>query len=167
VVDEQGRRVGPGVVGELVIRGAHVMRGYWNKPEETARRLRPGTQVGEKVLYSGDLFRTDEEGFLYFVGRTDDIFKCKGEKISPREIENVLYELEGVAEAVVFGVDDPLDGHAIKAVVVPAEGAALTEQEVRRHCRARLETYMVPKLVEFCTSLPKTASGKIRRAVVG
>lgn len=167
VVDEQGRRVGPGVVGELVIRGAHVMRGYWNKPEETARRLRPGTHVGEKVLYSGDLFRTDQEGFLYFVGRTDDIFKCKGEKIVPREIENVLYELEGVAEAVVFGMDDPLDGHAVKAVVVPAEGAALTEEEVRRHCRARLETYMVPKLVEFCTSLPKTESGKIRRAVVG
>ena len=163
VVDEQGRRVAPGVVGELVIRGAHVMRGYWNRPRETAERIRDGAQPGEKVLHSGDLFRMDEDGFLYFVARKDDIFKCKGEKISPKEIESVIYALEAVAEAVVLGVDDPIEGQAIKAIIVPRAGATLTESMVRQHCRANLETYMIPKLVEIRDSLPKTDSGKIQR----
>ena len=166
IVDENGRRVGPGVIGELVIRGANVMRGYWGKPKETAERLRDGDIPGEKVLYAGDLFYADEEGFLYFVGRKDDVFKCKGEKISPREIENVLYELEAVAEAAVIGVDDPIDGQAIKAFVVPRDGAELTEQQVRHHCRANLENYMVPKFVEICRALPKTESGKIKKSVL-
>ena len=139
------------------------MRGYWGKPEETAERLRDGEILGEKVLYSGDLFRMDEEGFLYFVGRKDDVFKCKGEKISPREIENVLYDLEAVAEAAVIGVDDPIDGQAIKAYVVPREGSHLDENSIRQHCRANLESYMVPKFVEIRQSLPKTDSGKIRK----
>lgn len=163
VVDEQGRRVGPGTTGELVVRGANVMRGYWGKPEETGQRLRDGDIPGEKVLYSGDLFRTDEEGLLYFVARKDDVFKCKGEKISPREIEDALYELDSVAEAAVVGVEDPIDGQAIKAFIVPRNGSAPTEQLIRRHCRARLEGYMVPKFVEIVASLPKTDSGKIRR----
>src|SRR5690606_26203191 len=119
---------------------------------------------GEKVLYSGDLFHTDEEGFLYFVGRKDDVFKCKGEKISPKEIENVLYALESVAEAAVVGVEDPIDGMAIKALVVPRNGAVLTEQHVRQHCRANLENYMVPKFIEIRGSLPKTDSGKIKKS---
>ena len=163
VVDEQGRRVGPGVVGELVIRGANVMRGYWGKPEETRQRLRDGDIPGEKVLYAGDRFRMDEEGFLYFVGRKDDIFKCKGEKISPKEIENVLYELDTVGEAAVIGVDDPIDGQAIKAFVAPRNGSPLTVQDIRNHCRANLENYMVPKFVEIVASLPKTDSGKIKK----
>jgi len=166
VVDEEGNRVGPGVVGELVIRGGNVMRGYWNKPEATARRLRDGFVPFEKVLYSGDLFYTDEEGFLYFVGRKDDVFKCKGEKVSPREIENVLYELEFVAEAAVLGVDDPIDGHAIKVFVAPHNGATLTEQQIRQHCRANLENYMLPKFVEIRDSLPKTESGKIKKSAL-
>ena len=166
VVDEQGRRVGPNVVGELVIRGANVMRGYWGKPDQTRDRLRDGYMPGEKVLYSGDLFRMDEDGFLYFVGRKDDIFKCKGEKVSPKEIENVLYELDAVAEAAVIGVDDPIDGAAIKAFVVRREGSELTEQQVRQHCRANLENYMVPKFVEMCQSLAKTDSGKIKKMVL-
>jgi len=166
VVDDAGRRLGPGQVGELVIRGANVMPGYWGKPEETNRRLRDGDILGQKVLYSGDLFYTDEEGFLYFVGRKDDIFKCKGEKVSPKEIENVLYELEAVAEAAVVGVDDPIDGQAVKAIVVPRGTAALTEQQVRQHCRANLENYMVPKFVEIRDSLPKTDSGKIKKSVL-
>ena len=163
VVDEQGRRVGPGVVGELVVRGANVMRGYWGNAEETSRRLRPGDIPGELVLYTGDLFRTDEEGFLYFVARKDDIFKCKGETVSPREIENMLYELGAVAEAAVIGVDDPVDGKAVKVFVVPRNGAALTEQQIRRHCQANLESHMLPKFVEFRESLPKTESGKIAK----
>ena len=166
IVDDQGQRVGPNVVGELVIRGANVMRGYWGKPEETAKRLREGDIPGEKVLYSGDYFRMDEEGFLYFIGRKDDIFKCKGEKISPKEIEHVLYELDAVAEAAVIGVDDPTDGSAIKAFVVLRGGAGLTEQDIRHHCRANLENYMVPKFVEIRDSLPKTESGKIKKTAL-
>ena len=117
VDDEKGARVAPGVVGELVIRGAHVMKGYWENPEATDRALKPGPFPWEKVLYTGDLFRTDAEGFLYFVGRKDDIIKTRGEKVSPKEVENVLYALPGIREAVVVGVPDPILGLAIKAVV--------------------------------------------------
>ena len=91
-----GNALPSGEVGELVIRGPHVMKGYWENPEATDRALRPGPYPWEKVLYTGDLFRTDEEGFLYFVGRKDDIIKTRGEKVSPKEVENVLYALPGV-----------------------------------------------------------------------
>lgn len=166
IVDEQGQRVGPGVVGELVVRGGHVMQGYWEKPEETAERLKPGPYPWEKVLYTGDLFRMDEEGYLYFVGRKDDIIKTRGEKVSPKEVENVLYALEGVKEAAAVGVPDPVLGQAIKAVLVLGEGVTLTEKEVLRHCARHLEDFMVPKSVEFRDALPKTDSGKIRRKEV-
>jgi long-chain acyl-CoA synthetase len=164
VVDEDGRRASPGVVGELVVRGASVMRGYWGQPEATEACLRDGEIEGEKVLYTGDQFWADDEGFLYFVGRQDDVFKCKGEKISPKEVEHVIYELDAVAEVAVIGVPDEIDGHAIEAIVAPRPGASLTESDVRRHCRARLENYMVPRRVELRDALPKTESGKIRRA---
>jgi long-chain acyl-CoA synthetase len=164
VVDENGKRVAPGVAGELVVRGASVMRGYWAKPEATAAVLRDGEVDGEKVLHTGDQFWADDEGFLWFVGRDDDVFKCRGEKISPSEVEDVLYELDAVGEAAVVGVPHDIDGTAVKAVVAPRAGAALDEATVRRHCRARLEGYMVPRFVEVRDSLPKTESGKIRRA---
>jgi amino acid adenylation domain-containing protein len=160
IVDDQGRRLNDGV-GELVIRGSNVMKGYWELPEETARMLKPGTIPGEQVLYSGDLFRMDEEGFLYFIGRKDDIIKTKGEKVSPREVENVLYELPGVVDAAVVGVADPVLGQAIKAVVTMKEGAELTERAILMHCASRLEDFMVPKIVEFRATMPKTSSGKI------
>jgi long-chain acyl-CoA synthetase len=163
IVDENERRVGPGIVGELVIRGSNVMKGYWELPEETEERLKPGPLPGEKVLYSGDLFYADEEGYLYFVGRKDDIIKTRGEKVSPREVEDVLYALEGVAEAAVIGVPDPVLGSAIKAVVTLRPGAQLAAQDVLRHCSDRLEDFMVPKMVEFRASLPKTESGKISK----
>lgn len=165
VVDAAGRPVAPGTVGELVIRGPHVMKGYWEDPVATERALRPGPFAWEKVLYTGDLFRADEEGFLYFVARKDDVIKTRGEKVSPKEIENVLYALAGVAEAVVVGVPDAILGMAIKAVVVPAD-ATLTAQDVLRHCARHLEEFMVPKLVEFRDSLPKTDSGKISRRLI-
>jgi acyl-CoA synthetase (AMP-forming)/AMP-acid ligase II len=163
IVDDNGRRVGPGVIGELVVRGSNVMKGYWELPEETDRVLRCGYLPGEKVLYTGDLFRMDEEGFLYFVGRKDDIIKCRGEKVSPKEIEDVLYSLDGVAEAVVIGVPDGLLGQAIKAVITLREGAQLTQRDVQSHCSQHLEDFMVPKFVEFRDSLPKTSSGKISK----
>jgi amino acid adenylation domain-containing protein len=166
VADETGARLGPGEVGELVVRGPHVMQGYWEDPEATARALRPGPYPWERVLHTGDLFRMDEEGFLYFVSRKDDIIKTRGEKVSPREVENVLYLLPEVREAAVIGVPDPLLGMAVKAVLVLAPGASLGEREVIRHCAARLEDFMVPKQVEFRAELPKTDSGKISRRLV-
>ena len=163
VVDEEGRRVGPGVIGELVVRGSNVMKGYWDLPEETDRVLKPGAFPGERMLYTGDLFRIDEEGYLYFVGRKDDIIKTRGEKVSPKEVENVLYALDGVAEAAVVGVPDPVLGQAIKAVVALREDTRLTEQDLLRHCARHLEDFMVPRAVEFRESLPKTTSGKISK----
>lgn len=166
IVDEEGRRLPPGAVGELVVRGANLMRGYWRRPEETARVLRDGELSGEKVLHTGDLFRQDEDGDLYFVGRKDDMFKCRGEKVSPREIENALFELQEIAEAAVIGVPDPIDGMAIKAFVVLREGCALGENALRRHCALRLEQRLTPRFFEFCPSLPKTESGKITRRLL-
>jgi long-chain acyl-CoA synthetase len=166
VVDEHGGRVGPGIVGELVIRGAHVMKGYWENPEATARALRPGPHAWERVLHTGDLFRTDDEGYLYFIGRKDDIIKSRGEKVAPKEVENVIYGLPGVAEVAVIGVPDPILGNAVKAVVAREPDAGLTEVDVVRHCARFLEDYMVPKFVEFRPSLPKTESGKISRRLV-
>ncbi|HYD57044.1 MAG TPA: AMP-binding protein, partial [Burkholderiales bacterium] len=96
VVDEGGRKAAPGVVGELVIRGAHVMKGYWGDPQATDRALRPGPFPWERVLHTGDLFRSDEDGYLYFVARKDDIIKSRGEKVSPKEVETVLYEMPGI-----------------------------------------------------------------------
>lgn len=166
VVDEHGRKAPPGAVGELVIRGPHVMKGYWGDPEATDRALKPGPFPWEKVLYTGDLFRADEEGFLYFVGRKDDIIKSRGEKVSPKEVESVLYEMPGVREAAVIGVPDPVLGMAIKAVVVADAQARLTERDVIRHCAKRLEDFMVPRMVEFRDALPKSDNGKISRRQV-
>ena len=142
------------------------MKGYWGNPEATARALRPGAHEWEKVLYTGDLFRSDDEGFLYFVGRKDDIIKSRGEKVAPKEVENAIYALPGVTEAVVIGVPDPILGSAIKAVVATEPGASLEAVDVVRHCARYLEDYMVPKFVEFRPSLPKTDSGKISRRLV-
>jgi long-chain acyl-CoA synthetase len=118
VLNDAGEPVAPGEVGELVVRGSNVMQGYWNMPEETARVLRPGRYPWEKVLYTGDLFTVDEDGFLYFVSRKDDIIKSRGEKVSPREVEAVISEMPSVQEVAVVGVPDPILGQAIKAVAV-------------------------------------------------
>ena len=164
LVDDQDHRVGPNRVGQLVIRGATVMRGYWGKPDATARKLRPGPLPGELVLYTGDLCRLDEDGYLYFVGRMDEVIKSRGEKVAPEEVERALVKIPGIREAGVIGVPDEVLGQAIKAFVILEDGASLTEQAVRIECQARLEGYMVPKHVVFVTSLPRTTTGKIARA---
>ena len=166
IVDDKGRRCAPHQAGELVVRGGSLMQGYWNRPEETGRALRDGDIPGERVLFTGDIFTMDEDGDLYFVGRKDDVFKCRGEKVSPREVENVLYELEEIAEAAVIGVADPIDGMAIKACVVPVAGSRLGEADLRRHCLARLEPRLVPRFFDICRELPKTDSGKITKAAL-
>ena len=162
IEDPAGQRLGPDEVGELVVRGRHVMRGYWGDVEATTMRFRPSPIFGERFCYTGDLFRMDEDGFFYFVARKDDIIKSRGEKVAPKEVENVLYQLEGVAEAAVVGVPDRILGQAIKAFVV-TQDHALSEAEVFSHCRAHLEDFMVPKQIEFCETLPKTTSGKIKK----
>jgi len=162
VEDPNGVRLGPNQVGELVVRGRHVMRGYWRDPEATATRFRDGPLPGERLCYSGDLFRMDHEGYFYFVGRMDDIIKSRGEKVAPKEVENVLYALDGVVEAAVIGVPDTVLGEAIKAFLVVSDGS-LTAMEVMAHCKEHLEDYMVPRQVEFRKELPKTSSGKIKK----
>lgn len=163
VVDDAGQRVPPGVVGELVVRGSHLMRGYWDAPAETAKVLRPGPFPNEVVLYTGDLFRMDAEGFLYFVGRKDDIIKSRGEKVSPREVEDVLCALPGVVQAAVYGLPDEVLGEAICAAVVTDGATPLTERDVLTHCARHLESFMVPKRVEFLTCFPTTSSAKVSR----
>lgn len=166
LVDEHGHRLPNGSTGELVVQGPHVMQGYWRKPLETAQRLRHCPATGDTVLYTGDLFRTDTEGYLYFVARRDDIIKSRGEKVSPREVEDALHAVEGVCEAAVVGVPDVLLGEAVKAYVTLHAGVQLTERELIRHCLARLESYMVPKHVEIVDSLPRTDNGKITKAAL-
>jgi len=167
LADEAGRRLSNGATGELVVRGSHVMRGYWEKPTQTAERLKPGPLPGERVLHTGDIFRSDAEGYLYFVARKDDIIKSRGEKVSPREVENVIDRLPGVLEAAVVGVPDAVFGQAVKAFVVLGPGRRYSEREIIGHCGARLESYMVPKYVEFVDGLPKTDNGKIKRQALG
>jgi long-chain acyl-CoA synthetase len=162
IEDEAGNRLGAGAIGELVVRGRHVMRGYWEAPQATAQRYRPGPIPGERLCYTGDLFRLDDDGFLYFVGRKDDIIKSRGEKVAPKEVENVLYAIPGVVEAAVIGVPDPVLGQAVKAILV-VDGGQLSEAQVLAYCRANLEDFMVPKSVEFRAELPKTDSGKIKK----
>lgn len=165
IVDDRGLPVGPGVIGELVVRGPHLMQGYWNDAQATAAALRPAGSGWEHVLHTGDLFRADEDGFLYFVSRKDDIVKTRGEKVAPKEVEAVLHDCSGVAEAVVVGVPDPILGSALHAFVVRSD-PALTARDVIRHCARRLQDFMVPKTVEFRSELPKTPNGKISRHLV-
>jgi acyl-CoA synthetase (AMP-forming)/AMP-acid ligase II len=163
--DETGKRLGCGETGELVVRGRHVMQGYWQAPELTAQRFRPGPLPNERVCYTGDLFRMDQDGYLYFVSRKDDIIKTRGEKVSPVELERVLYGLEGVTKAAVIGVKDDVLGQAIKVYLV-SENDTLTEKDVLRYCRQHVEDYMVPKYVEIVEELPISASGKILKTAL-
>jgi len=166
IVDEHDRRLGPNEVGILVVRGATVMKGYWEKPEETSKKLRPGLLPGEHVLYTGDLCRIDEDGYLYFVGRTDDIIKTRGEKVAPKEIENVIHDIPGVREVAVVGIDDEVLGQAVKAYVSLEDGSKITEKNILAHCAEHLENFMMPKYVEIVPTLPKMASGKINKAAL-
>lgn len=164
IVDKQGKRIDKsGVVGELVVRGSHIMSGYWNKPEETNKMIKQGKYPGDKWLFTGDYFLMDEENDLYFCGRKDDMIKTSGEKVSPKEIENVIYELNDVEEVAVIGVADELLGEAIKAFVSLKKDSDLDENKIIFYCSKRLERFMVPKYVEFLNRLPKTVTGKIRK----
>jgi acyl-CoA synthetase (AMP-forming)/AMP-acid ligase II len=166
VAGDQGRVAAVDEIGELMVRGSHVMQGYWKDSRGTTERLRPGRWPWERVLATGDLFRQDSEGFLYFVGRRDDLIKSRGEKVAPREVEEVLHSVPGVREAAVVGAPDELLGQAVHAHVAPQGGCRLDGDELRRRCTEMLESHKVPQRVIFHTALPRTANGKLDRAAL-
>ncbi len=172
LIDARGRRLPAGSEGELVVRGANVARGYWRRPQETAEKFIPSPMAeacsAERVLRTGDRFRMDRNGLLTFIGREDEIFKCRGEKVAPMAIECVLASLDGVVDAAVTGVAHEEDGTAIHAVVVLEANATVDERTLRAHCRALLEPALQPRFIEFRREIPRTSNGKvIRRALVG
>jgi acyl-CoA synthetase (AMP-forming)/AMP-acid ligase II len=167
VLNEQGQLCKPGEPGELVHRGPTVSLGYWNRPEDTARALRPNPllppELGdcEKVCYSGDLVKVDEDGFLYFIGRRDTMIKSSGFRISPTEVEEVLFQSGKLRGAAVIGIPDETLGQTIKAFVVAKDGNALEIDAMLAYCAEKMPRYMLPKTFEVLSELPKTSSGKV------
>lgn len=160
IVDDNEVPVRQGEVGELLLRGPHVIPGYWNNSEATRDTIRDGW------LHTGDLAKQDDEGFFYIVGRKKDMFISGGENVYPVEIENALYAHPAVAEAAVVGIPDPKWGEVGKAVIVLKPGAAWSADEVLEYLRARLARYKVPKKVEFRAELPKSSAGKILKRLL-
>lgn len=156
-IDTGSKFLPPGEVGELVIRGPQVMKGYWNMPDQSAKTLRNGW------LYTGDMARMDEDGYFYIVDRKKDMIIASGFNIYPREIEEVLFEHPKVQEAVVAGVPDAYRGETVKAYIVLKEGKNAAAEEMIAYCREKLAPYKVPKMVEFRQELPKSAVGKLLR----
>jgi long-chain acyl-CoA synthetase len=163
IQDAKGNKLPPGQVGELIVSGPNIMRGYWNDPENTNQVLSDSKNPGEKILHTGDLFRTDEEGYFYYVSRMDDVIKSRGLKVSPLEVENVIYLCEDVLEVRVIGVPDEVLGMAVKAEIVLKKDSQTTKDQIKAHCQSRLEDFQIPGIIEFVQSLPKSAGGKIRR----
>ena len=150
----------PGQVGELIIRGPQVMRGYWGRPEETAKTLR------NNWLYTGDIAYMDDEGYFFIVDRKKDLIISGGYNIYPREIDEVLYEHPKVADAVCVGVTHKTRGEIVKAYIVPKPGQEVDKKEIIAFCRQKLANYKVPKQIEFREELPKTIVGKVLRRVL-
>jgi acyl-CoA ligase (AMP-forming) (exosortase A-associated) len=169
VVRPDGTPCAPGEPGELVHRGALVSLGYWNDVEKTALRFKPAPvqadeiKIPELAVWSGDTVTTDEEGYLYFVGRRDEMIKTSGYRVSPTEVEEVLYATGLVSEAVVVGAPHPALGQAIVVIAVAANPSASATEELLAACRKALPTYMVPAHVEWRDSLPRNANGKLDR----
>jgi long-chain acyl-CoA synthetase len=162
LLNERGEKIiKPGEIGELVVRGSNVMKGYWNLPEETAKRLRPGIYPGEKNLFTDDLFKMDEENYLYFIARKNNMIKTAGEMVIPKEVENVLYEIDDIIEAGVVGIPDEILGQAITAFIALKEDSKLTKDEIILYCSENLEKYKVPRFIEIRKKLPKTTTGKL------
>ena len=167
IVNDNGKPCQPGEVGELVHRGPTVSMGYWGEPELTATRLRPHPflprELGqhEKVCYSGDLVKMDDEGFLYFVGRRDTMIKSSGFRISPTEIEEILLSSGKLQGAAVIGVSDVILGQKIHAFVVLRRGVTLSPDDLIAFCAQNLPHYMIPKHLEILDEIPKTPNGKV------
>ncbi|MAT52743.1 MAG: acyl-CoA ligase (AMP-forming), exosortase A system-associated [Porticoccaceae bacterium] len=170
VVREDGSECAPGEPGELVHRGALVAMGYWNDPDKTAERFKPcpgrptELPLTEIAVWSGDQVRKDDEGYLYFISRKDEMIKTSGYRVSPTEVEEVVYGLEGVAELAAVGLPHQDLGQAI--LLVAAANPAITEEAVLNHCRQTLPNYMVPLAVRFIETLPRNQNGKIDRKLL-
>ncbi|MEK6626045.1 MAG: fatty acid--CoA ligase family protein, partial [Bdellovibrionota bacterium] len=164
LLSPQGLPVAAGNLGILHVRGPHLMMGYWKKPYETEQMLKEGIYPGEKILCTHDWFTIDSDGFLYFKGRSDDIIKTRGEKVSPIEVENCLDGIAGVRDSAVLGEADELWGQAIIAYVVLDGTVDLNEHDVIKICRNKLENNMVPKKVILVDTLPTTPSGKVTKS---
>jgi acyl-CoA synthetase (AMP-forming)/AMP-acid ligase II len=160
IVREDGSDADVGEPGEVRVRGANVMRGYWNNPEATAAVLQDGW------LRTGDMGHLDADGFLWLAGRRSDMIKTGAHRVHPVDIEDAIAELPGVSEVAVVGIDDDVLGQAIKAFVVAPGLPPRSENLIKAHCRERLATYKIPRDIQFVTALPRTASGKVRRAAL-
>lgn len=161
VVDGRGVQVRPGEMGEIIARGENVMLGYWKDPEETAKVLRDGW------LHTGDLATVDEDGFIFIAGRKGEMIKSGAHRISPKEIEEVIASIPGVAEVAVAGRSDEILGERIAAFIVPREEGAIETREVLLYCRQNLPSYKIPHDIIFVRELPKTGSGKVRKFLLG
>lgn len=158
---ETGEAAPPGQIGELLIKGPQVMKGYWNRPEDTYATIK------DDWLYTGDMAYMNDEGYFYIVDRKKDMIIAGGFNIYPREIEEVLFEHESIQEAVIVGVPDPYRGETVKAYIVLKDNHTVTEKELNEFCRKHLAAYKVPRAYEFRKELPKTMVGKVlRRALL-
>ena len=158
VVDEKGNVLPPGEVGEVIIKGPQVMKGYYNNPEATAQVIRDGW------FYSGDLGRFDQDNYLYIVGRGKDMIITGGLNVYPAEIEECLLKHPGIGEVAVIGVPDFMRGERVKAIIVPRPRHKLSKKDIQSYCREHLADFKIPDLIEFREYLPKTGTGKIARA---
>lgn len=157
VLHQDGKPVKPGEVGEIVAQGDNIMAGYWEDPEGTKMVLK------QEGLWTGDLARIDEEGYLYIVSRKSDLIKSGAHRIAPKEIEDSILEHEAVHEVAVLGIDDEILGEAIRACIVLKDGKTCSKKEIQAFCRKKLPAYKVPHHITFCEQLPKTSSGKIKK----
>lgn len=155
--NKAGKLVAPGQTGEICARGPNIMQGYWRDENKTRQVIVDGW------LHTGDLAHCDDDGYIYIDGRSSDMIKSGGNRISPKEVEEIIQEVEGVQEVAVVGVNDELLGETIKAYVVPMKDARIDTKAIQLHCRKNLAVYKIPKSVELIDKLPKTASGKVQR----
>ncbi len=164
ILDKNHNKVEPGETGILYVKGSHIMQGYWNQPELSKKMLIDSDLFSEILLCTHDQFKMDEDGDLYFIGRSDDIIKTRGEKVSPTEIENTIYGIDGINEVAVIGVYDEVLGEAIKCFVVLDDNSNLTIHDIKKTCINKLENVLVPKYFQVIQQLPKTSTGKINKS---
>jgi acyl-CoA synthetase (AMP-forming)/AMP-acid ligase II len=160
IVDDNGKELPLEKSGELIVSGDNVMLGYWDQPEETSQVLKDGW------LYTGDLAKVDEDGYYFITGRKKEIIKTGGNRVSAKEIEECILEIENIMETAVIGIPDELLGEAVKAFIVPKDKSVLEIKDIQAYCREKLAEHKIPKIIEVVDSLPKYQSGKINKPLL-
>ncbi|MEH2042168.1 class I adenylate-forming enzyme family protein [Nostoc sp.] len=160
VIDDNGRQVELGELGQIVIRGPNVMLGYWNRPLETAEVIKNGW------FHTGDIGWVDEDGFFYIVDRLKDMINVSGFKVYPTEVENVIYQHSSVTEVAVYGIKDAIKGEIVQANIILKQGKIISEEQILKFCSERMAKYKIPCAINFVDSLPKTPTGKILKRVL-